>query len=133
MYPTTQTLKFTGAGKALLGVTALTTLGFVIGCMRAYSNQPNSSQSVPSPDTANTAESNNPSKPAGILAELQHTLDSIPKKQVTLKGAFTQGLEQSVFDDGTTKYHVFDPNNLLSAYAKAQGQTGVSVSLPICI
>lgn len=69
----------------------------------------------------------------GKLGELKDTIDSIPKKTVTLKGTFHQSLEQSEFTDGKTKYHVFDPNHLLADYAKTQGQTGVSISLPVCI
>lgn len=69
----------------------------------------------------------------GKLKELKQTIDSVPKKAVTLTGTFTQSLEQSEFNDGTQKYHVFDPNNLLASYAKAKGQTGISISLPVCI
>jgi len=69
----------------------------------------------------------------GKLSDIKESIDSVPKKTLTLKGTFTQSLEQSEFNDGTTKYHVFDPNNLLAEYAKAQGQTGVSISLPVCI
>ena len=69
----------------------------------------------------------------GKLSDIKESIESVPKKKVMLKGTFTQSLEQSEFNDGTTKYHVFDPNNLLVEYAKAQGQTGVSISLPVCI
>ena len=69
----------------------------------------------------------------GKLSDIKESIDSVPKKTLTLKGTFTQSLEQSEFNDGTTKYHVFDPNNLLAEYAKAQGQTGVSISLTVCI
>lgn len=69
----------------------------------------------------------------GKLKDMKQTIDSVPKKTVTLKGTFTQNLEQSEFNDGTTKYHVFDPKNLIADYAKAKGQTGVSISLPVCI
>lgn len=70
---------------------------------------------------------------SGKLSDIKETIDSIPKKTVTLKGTFTQSLEQSEFNDGTTKYHIFDPNNLLAEYAKAQGQTGLAIHLPVCI
>lgn len=69
----------------------------------------------------------------GKLNDIKETLDSVPKKTVTLTGTFTQSLEQSEFDDGTHKYHVFDPNNLLASYANAKGQTGVAIRLPVCI
>ena len=69
----------------------------------------------------------------GKLSNLKQTIDAVPKNTVTLKGTFTQSLEQSEFNDGTTKYHVFDPKNLLAEYAKSKGQTGVSVSLPVCL
>ena len=55
----------------------------------------------------------------GKLSDIKESIDSVPKKTLTLKGKFTQSLEQSEFNDGTTKYHVFDPNNLLAEYAKA--------------
>ena len=101
-------LTLSTASKAIVGVTAVATLAVMGGCMKtAYE--------VLTPK------------------DIQQTIDSIPKNSVTLKGTFTQSLEQSVFDDGKTKYHVYDPNSLLTEYAKSKGQTGVSVSVPVCI
>lgn len=96
------------AGKVAVGATAVGVLAVMGGCMKtAYE--------VLTPKA------------------MQQTIDAIPKNTQTLKGTFTQGLEQSVFDDGKTKYHVYDPKNLLAEYAKSKGQTGVSVSVPVCI
>lgn len=67
------------------------------------------------------------------ISGIQQAINQVPKKTVTLNGTFSQSLEQAVFDDGKTKYHVFDPKNLLADYAKTKGQTGVSVSVPVCI
>lgn len=101
-------LTLSTAGKVIVGVTAVATLAVIGGCMKtAYD--------VLTPKT------------------MQQMIASIPKESVTLNGTFTQGLEQSLFDDGKTKYHVYDPNNLLTDYAKSKGQTGVSVSVPVCI
>ncbi len=101
-------LKLSTTSKAIVGVTAVATLAVMGGCMKtAYE--------VLTPN------------------DIQQTIDSIPKNSVVLKGTFTQNLEQSVFDDGTTKYYVYDPNHLLAVYAKSKGQTGVSVSVPVCI
>lgn len=103
--------RLSNVGKLVLLLTALATLGVVGGCMR----------------TAYEVMMNNP------VSEIQQAINQIPKKSVTLKGTFSQSLEQSVFDDGKTKYHVYDPKNLLADYAKVKGQTGVSVSVPVCI
>ena len=118
MYPSTKTLTFTKAGKILLGMAAVTTLGFVVGCMRAaYQTD------------AKTADS----KSTNTLGNLKQTIDSIPKNSVKLTGTFIQGLEQSEFDDGTTKYHVFDPQGLLAKKAESLGQTGMALKFEVCI
>lgn len=114
MYPKTNTLNITITGKVLLGMAALATLGVVIGCMKsAYQASPTHSTTP--------------------LSNLKETIDSIPKQSVTLKGTFTQTLEQSVFNDGTTKYHVYDPKGLLAKKAESLGQIGVSQSFKVCI
>lgn len=103
--------RLSSVGKLVLLLTALVTLGVVGGCMK----------------TAYEVMMNNP------ISEIKEAINQAPKKSVTLNGTFTQGLEQSVLDDGKTKYHVYDPKNLLADYAKSKGQTGVSVSVPVCI
>lgn len=117
MYPYPNTLTLTKVGKVLLGMTVVTTLGFVVGCMRSVYQ----------------GDNNTETKSTSVLGNLKHTIDSIPKQSVTLHGTFTQSLEQSEFNDGKTKYHVYDPQGLLAKKAEKLGQIGMAISFKVCI